>query len=386
MLEGGYTSVCEFHYLHNDVDGRPYADDATLASCLARRRPCRPRLHAAAGALSAGRLWRRAAPPRPAPLRPLHRHAAAPGGDAAPRGHGRRGRWGWPCIRSARSRPRRLQRVLTDLDGQDASAPIHIHVAEQRREVEECLAWSGQRAGGVAARSRAGGPALVPRARHAYEVRRNAAGLGHRSHRRSVPHDRSQSRRRQLRLAGVDRRRGRADGAVGSDSHVTVNAAEELRLLEYSQRVRTGRRNVAATAREGHVATAMTLAAVAGGAAAAGRPVAGLAPGQRADFVVLDGAHPLIAGLTPPEALDAHVFASHRGVGHRGRRRRRSVCGARWPSRPPRRGGRGVRASPRRPARPVVAGHSSDRLARPGAPEVVRGMGPPGFEPGTDRL
>ncbi len=97
-----------------------------------------------------------------------------------------------------------------------------------------------------------------------------------------------------------------------SDSHVTVNAAEELRLLEYSQRLRTGRRNVAATAGEAHVATAMTLAAAAGGAAAAGRPVAGLAPGQRADFVVLDGAHPLIAGLRAPDALDAHVFASHR--------------------------------------------------------------------------
>ena len=83
-------------------------------------------------------------------------------------------------------------------------------------------------------------------------------------------------------------------------------------MLEYSQRLRTGRRNVAASPGEPHVATAMTLAAVAGGAAAAGRNVAGLAVGQRADFVVLDASHPLIDGLPAPSALDAHVFAGHR--------------------------------------------------------------------------
>lgn len=60
-----------------------------------------------------------------------------------------------------------------------------------------------------------------------------------------------------------------------------------------------------------NVATALTLAAVAGGAAASGRPIGGLVPGQRADLVVLDAAHPQIAGLPAPEALDTQVFASH---------------------------------------------------------------------------
>ena len=36
MLEAGYTSVCEFHYVHHDSDGRPYADDAALTMCLLR--------------------------------------------------------------------------------------------------------------------------------------------------------------------------------------------------------------------------------------------------------------------------------------------------------------------------------------------------------------
>ena len=96
---------------------------------------------------------------------------------------------------------------------------------------------------------------------------------------------------------------------IGSDSHISVDAADELRMLEYSQRLVTRRRNVSATGEQPHVATAMTLAAVFGGASAAGRPIGGLAVGQRADLVVLDGADPLLAGLAGADALSAHVFA-----------------------------------------------------------------------------
>jgi formimidoylglutamate deiminase len=91
-----------------------------------------------------------------------------------------------------------------------------------------------------------------------------------------------------------------------------VDAADELRMLEYSQRLVTHRRNVGASASEPDVATALTLGAVAGGAAASGRPVGGLAVGQRADFVVLDAGHPAIAGLSAPDALAVSIFASGR--------------------------------------------------------------------------
>ncbi len=83
-------------------------------------------------------------------------------------------------------------------------------------------------------------------------------------------------------------------------------------LLEYSQRLQTRQRNVLATAQQRHTATAMTLAAVAGGAQASGRRVAGLAVGQQADFVALDARHLALAGLSGPDRLSAHVFASHR--------------------------------------------------------------------------
>ena len=99
---------------------------------------------------------------------------------------------------------------------------------------------------------------------------------------------------------------------VGSDSHICVNAAEELLMLEYSQRLSTRQRNVSAEASQPNVASAMTLAAVHGGAHASGRSIGGLAVGQQADFTVLDATHPALAGLDAPTMLSSHVFASHR--------------------------------------------------------------------------
>ncbi|MNS87224.1 N-formimino-L-glutamate deiminase [compost metagenome] len=60
------------------------------------------------------------------------------------------------------------------------------------------------------------------------------------------------------------------------------------------------------------MATALTLEAVQGGAQASGRAVGGLAAGQQADFVVLDAHHLALQGLSAPDMLSAHVFASHR--------------------------------------------------------------------------
>jgi formimidoylglutamate deiminase len=100
--------------------------------------------------------------------------------------------------------------------------------------------------------------------------------------------------------------------AIGSDSHICVDAAEELMTLEYSQRLALRRRNILADARNASVATAMMQAAVSGGAQASGRDVAGLAVGRQADFVVLDARHPLLDGMSADAMLSAHVFASDR--------------------------------------------------------------------------
>jgi formimidoylglutamate deiminase len=129
---------------------------------------------------------------------------------------------------------------------------------------------------------------------------------------------------------------------VGSDSHACVNAAEELMLLEYSQRLATRQRNVLARDGEQDVATAMTLDTVLGGAQASGRAIGGLALGQQADFVVLDAQHPAAARTAhaPGHAVGPCLcqpppLGRGRGVGGR------APAGARraftpWPRRHPR--------------------------------------------------
>ncbi len=197
----------------------------------------------------------------------------------------------------------------------DPQAPIHIHVAEQRREVEACLAWSGQRpVAWLLDHAPVDHRWCLVHATHltADETRRAAAtgavaGL--------CPSTEANLGDGIFDLTAWTAEASATTGrwGIGSDSHVAVNGAGELRLLEYAQRLHTGRRNVAATQEQRHVATALMLAAVAGGAAASGRRVGGLASGQRADFVVLDGRHPLLAGLPAAAALDAQVVAEASG-------------------------------------------------------------------------
>jgi formimidoylglutamate deiminase len=99
--------------------------------------------------------------------------------------------------------------------------------------------------------------------------------------------------------------------SVGSDSHVTRSWMEELRLLEYSQRLVLRQRNVAArSATQESTAGALFQGALDGGSAAAGLPLQGLQVGQRADFAVLDAASPALAGIPAQHMLDALVFSS----------------------------------------------------------------------------
>ncbi len=189
-------------------------------------------------------------------------------------------------------------------------APIHIHIAEQTQEVDDCIAWSGQRpVDWLLEHAPVDARWCLVHATHmnGAEVQRAArsgavAGL-------------CPTTEANLGDGLFDFANWRSAGGawgIGSDSHVCVNVAEELMLLEYGQRLFTQQRNVAATATQPNVATALTLAAVQGGAQAAGRAVGGLAVGQRADFLELDAQHVALRELPAPAMLDAHVFASHR--------------------------------------------------------------------------
>jgi formimidoylglutamate deiminase len=312
MLEAGYTSVCEFHYVHHDHDGRPYADDMALSMCLLRASD-----RAGIGLTLLPVLYQTsgfgAAPPSEGQrrfirstdnmlallqkLKPLCEKQGARLGLAP---------------HSLRAVPSdSLREALDGLQAMDANAPVHIHIAEQTAEVDACLAWSGQRPvewlidhAPVDARW-----CLVHATHMSAEESMRAARTG-------AVAGLCPSTEANLGDGIFDAAswlQGGGRWGVGSDSHACVNAAEELMLLEYSQRLATRQRNVLATAEQPSVATAMTLAAVAGGAQASARPVAGLAAGQQADLLVLDAQHLLLRDLPSPEAmLSAHVFASHR--------------------------------------------------------------------------
>ena len=311
MLEAGYTSVCEFHYVHHGLDGRPYADDATLSRCLLRAARTAgigltllPVLYQTAGF--------GATPPTEGQRRFVRRtddllrllDHLKPLCDA----QGARLGLAPHSLRAVP--PQALREALAGLHALDATAPVHIHIAEQTAEVDACLAWSGQRPvewlldhAPVDARW-----CLVHATHLSPQECARAAASG-------AVAGICPSTEANLGDGIFDMPAWQSAGGrwgLGSDSHATVSAAEELMVLEYSQRLQTGQRNVLATAGQPDTATAMLLAAVAGGAQAAGRPVAGLAVGQQADFVMLDARHLALDGLNGPDALSAHVFASHR--------------------------------------------------------------------------
>jgi formiminoglutamate deiminase len=97
--------------------------------------------------------------------------------------------------------------------------------------------------------------------------------------------------------------------AIGSDSHITVDSAQELRQLEYSQRLRDRARNVLAGGPRRSTGRTLYEAALEGGAKAIGQPVGRLAPGYRADIVVLDGDHPALIGREGDDVIDSWIFS-----------------------------------------------------------------------------
>ncbi len=96
---------------------------------------------------------------------------------------------------------------------------------------------------------------------------------------------------------------------IGSDSQATTSPAEELRWLEYQQRLRKKRRVVLAAGTESHVGTRLWRDAAKYGALALGQPAGSIEVGRRADWLVLDAAHPSMAGSSADTALDRLLFA-----------------------------------------------------------------------------
>ena len=311
MLEAGYSSVCEFHYLHHDQSGQPYADDAELAHALLRAAQTAgigltllPVLYQTSGfggqaPRSAQARFIRSTDNMLSLLQRLTPAVQAQGAVLGLAPH---------SLRAVP--PDSLREAVAGITALNAQAPIHIHIAEQTQEVQDCIAWSGQRPVQwlldhvpVDARWCLVHATHMKPFEYAAAARTGAvAGL-------------CPSTEANLGDGLFDTQQWlahRGAWGVGSDSHACVNAAEELMLLEYGQRLALRQRNVLACSAHAQVATAMTLQAVAGGAQAAGRAVAGLAVGQQADMLALDAQHVALAGLDVENMLAAHVFASQR--------------------------------------------------------------------------
>jgi len=196
---------------------------------------------------------------------------------------------------------------VTAVRALDAAAPIHIHVAEQMREVDACLAWSGARpVEWLLAHAPIDKHWCTVHATHMTEAETRelavsgaVAGL--------CPTTEANLGDGLFPLGGFLEAGGRF--GIGSDSNVSVSPVEELRWLEYGQRLLSRRRSIAVTREGASVGAALWRRALEGGADALGTALGRLAPGAKADIVVLDPAHPTLAERAGDMVLDSLVFA-----------------------------------------------------------------------------
>jgi formimidoylglutamate deiminase len=322
LLRGGYTQVCEFHYLQHASDGSRYADPLTMSRALIRAAT-----HAGIGLTMLPVLYERAGFGQPGPRDDQRRFATTADEVIAlrdgVRGLGAAHVNAGVAIHSLRAAsPASIARLVQHCAGDDG--PIHIHVAEQTGEVDDCIAANGARPIEWLARH----VALDARwqlvhATHATAdeidaVARCGAGV--------------------VICPGTEANLG--DGfcdlprwlaahtmlSIGSDSHVTRAWREELRWLEYGQRLLLRQRNVASAPELGLPASAQRLfnRCLVGGAAAAGFSAWGLQPGARADLLVVDPDDAALLGIPEDRCLDALVFSSP------GRPWRDVMVGGRW--------------------------------------------------------
>lgn len=306
MLERGFTRVGEFHYLHQDRNGAPYADPAEMAI----------RIVSAADRSRIGLTL----------LPSFYAHGSF--GGAAPDPAQRR----FICsvdqfarlVAATRTAiralaganvgiaPHSLRAVTPDelyaITPLADAGPLHIHAAEQVKEVLDCIAWSGRRP-------------VEWLLDHAPVDQRWC--LIHATH--MTPSETT-------RLAGSGAVAGlcpvteaslgdgifparefiRAGGrfGIGTDSNVLIGVTDELRQLEYGQRLTHRERNILSGGPGVSTGRALFDAALAGGARALAQPTVGLASGARADIVTLDVTHPALAGRRGDAVLDGWIFAS----------------------------------------------------------------------------
>jgi formimidoylglutamate deiminase len=321
MLKSGYTSVCEFHYLHHDAAGQPYADPAAMSKAL---------IEAAAtsgiGLTLLPALYQNSDFGGAAPTLRQRQFVLETDSylsmlrDLRDATFGSRQIEIGVAFHSLRAVPASAMRSV--LEEERDSKVFHIHIAEQELEVQSALAVLRRRpiewllenarpderwclihathatpaeiAGVAAAQSVVG---LCPS---------TEANLG----------DGIFPLQSWLAAGGAF--------AIGSDSQISISPTEELRWLEYQARLARQRRNVLAAGRECSSGVLLWRSACEAGARASGRRVGALSVGCRADIVVLDLNAPILVGRDGEDIIDTFVFAGAAGAV------RDVICGGRW--------------------------------------------------------
>ena len=299
MLEAGYTTVCEFHYLHHAPDGAPYAQADAMSQALLRaaresgiRITLLPVLYMSGGfdGRPLSERQRRFGHDVDAYLRLLETLRASESDTV---------RIGC-ALHSLRAVPSDAMHIV--LTALPAVSRIHIHIAEQLPEVEECVALRCARpvqwlldSAPVDARW------TLVHATHlddaeVHGIARSGATVAICTTTEGNLGDGLFPLRDYLDAGGR--------WGVGSDSNSSVDPVEELRWLEYGQRLRAQRRNIASSTREPSVGRALL-----DGVQASAADSTGFAD---ADRIVLDAAAPILAGATDADLVDRWVFSGNR--------------------------------------------------------------------------
>ena len=306
LAESGFAAIAEFHYLHHQADGGAYDDLAEMAA----------RISAAAQQTSFGLT-----------LLPVAYARSGFGGAPTHDGQIRFSNSAESFLDLWEASKNHLHRLDDNLGMAPHSlraatpediatilaakhdGPIHIHAAEQVKEVEDCLAWSGQRP--------------VEWLLNHHDINERWCFI----HGTQMNSDETSALARTGAVAGLcptteadlgdgifNGRQWHAEGGnwgIGTDSHIGTDIAVELRQLEWSQRLAHKQRTVLANPMQPN-ARNLYSGALAGGAQALGRHSGRLALGYWADMVSLDAKHPLLVGKTDDALLDSWIFAGSR--------------------------------------------------------------------------
>jgi formimidoylglutamate deiminase len=310
LLQGGYTHVCEFHYLQHQPNGDPYADPLEMAHALIRAAQTTgigltvlPTLYMRAG-FGQNTLEDNQRRFATSPKNVIQMAQAINAFDLKNINAG-------VAIHSLRAADIGAIKELAQ-HAKASAWPVHIHIAEQAQEVQDCLATHRQR----------------PIEYLLSNVHVNAQwNLVHATHCTVQEFEDLRTTKASIVICPTTEANlgdgvfdfstwaGKANTwTIGSDSHVCRSASEELRALEMSQRLHHKERNVAARlAQAASTAGALIQGAQSGAAGASGAPLGPIALGNRADFFTLDTQANALLGVPAEQLLDAWVFSSPSG-------------------------------------------------------------------------